>query len=114
MRGGSFTIEFVNSNDLFLSSCSLLHSIYEFDLSFQGQILQFSTLHLRSRQTGPRAETSSYAEIRAMRFDLTEIFCMDLYRILAGDIRTVRYKQNFESSKFDLSGLHCIYYISIG
>ena len=41
--GGSFTIEFVNSNYLFLSSCSLLHSIYEFDLSFQGQILQFST-----------------------------------------------------------------------
>ena len=33
---------------------------------------------------------------------------MDMYRILAGDNGTFRYKQNFESSEFDLSGLHCI------
>ena len=39
---------------------------------------------------------------------------MDLYRIVARDNRTVRYtyyiyKQNFKSSEFDLSGLHCTY-----
>ena len=43
VRGGNSTIEFLNSNNLFLSRCSFLPSIYEFDLSFQGQILQFST-----------------------------------------------------------------------
>ena len=42
-------------------------------------------------------------------FDLLEILCMDLYRISVGDNGTVRYKQNFESSKFDLDGLHRIY-----
>ena len=36
-----------------------------------------------------------------------EIFCMDLYTISAGDNRTARFKQNFELSKFNLSGLHC-------
>ena len=34
---------------------------------------------------------------------------MGLYRISAGDNRTFRHKQNFESSEFDLNGLNCIY-----
>ena len=33
---------------------------------------------------------------------------MDLYRISAGDNKTFRHKQNFETSEFDLSGLNCI------
>ena len=38
---------------------------------------------------------------------IIEIFSMDLYGISAGDNRTAQYKQNFESSELDVSGLHC-------
>ena len=56
---------------------------------------------------------ASYMEIHVMKFELLEIFSMDLYRILAGDDGTAQYKLNLESSEFNSSGLHCIIIIII-